>query len=311
MKILLTGGAGFVGFHLSRTLSDRGHEVFIADRAAAVQTPDRTHLVMQLENAESIAAAVQSVRPDCIIHLAAQSSVSASWKDPESTLETNIIGSVRLFQTMIRIVPDCRFVYIGSGEEYGTNCSEDQLFMETSECRPRNLYAVSKLSAGQILELLAVRHSARLVHLRPFNHFGPRQREGFVIADFCAQIARAEKGKAGRTIYTGNLAAKRDFLYVDDVVRAYCMVAEAENWPHPVYNISTGTCHAIQSILDFLVSQAKVSLQTEIDPARFRPVEVPVLCAANRLMAQDFGWQPEVSLEEGLLRNLNWWREQV
>ena len=134
---------------------------------------------------------------------------------------------------------------------------------------------------------------------------------GFVIADFCAQIARAEKSGGSRTIYTGNLAARRDFLYVEDVVRAYCMVAEAESWPHPVYNISTGTVHTIQSILDFLVSQAKVSLQTEIDPARFRPVEVPVLCAESCLMAQDFGWKPEFSLEEGLLRNLNWWREQV
>ena len=135
MKILLTGGAGFVGFHLSRALSARGHEVYIADRFAA-QDLDRTHLAVYLENAESIAAAVESVRPECIIHLAAQSSVSASWKDPESTLETNIIGSVRLFQTMIRIVPDCRFVFIGSGEEYGTNCSENQMFTEESECRP-------------------------------------------------------------------------------------------------------------------------------------------------------------------------------
>jgi GDP-4-dehydro-6-deoxy-D-mannose reductase len=310
MKILLTGGAGFVGYHLSRALSGRGHEVFIADRAA-VQDPGRTHLVMQLENAESITSVIQSVRPECIIHLAAQSSVSASWKDPESTLETNILGSVRLFQTMIRIVPDCRFVFIGSGEEYGTNCSEDRLFTEGSECRPANLYAVSKLSAGRILELLALRHSARLVHLRPFNHFGPRQREGFVIADFCAQIARSEKNQGGRTIYTGNLSAKRDFLYIDDVVRAYCLVAEAENWPHPVYNISTGTAHTIQSILDFLVSQAKVPLRTEIDPARFRPVEVPVLCAESRLMEQDFGWKPEFTIEDGLLKNLNWWREQV
>ena len=310
MKILLTGGAGFVGFHLSRALSVRGHEVFIADRFDPNRI-DRFHLALQLENSESIEAALQAVHPDCIIHLAAQSSVAVAWQQPEATLETNINGTVRLFQSMIRIVPDCRFVYIGSGEEYGTNCSEDRLFTEESECRPRNLYAVSKLSAGQILELLAARHGAKLVHLRPFNHFGPRQREGFVIADFCAQIARAECGKGSRTIFTGNLSARRDFLYVDDVVRAYCLIAEADRWPHPVYNISTGKTWSIQFILDCLLSLAKIPVRTEIDPARFRPIEVPVLCASSRLAGQDFGWHPEISLEEGLSRNLEWWRSRV
>ena len=310
MRILLTGGAGFVGFHLSGALAARGHEVFIADRFADREL-DRFHLPLQLEHPETIAAAVRAAMPQCIIHLAAQSSVSASWRDPDSTLETNINGSVRLFQTMVKIVPGCRFVFIGSGEEYGANCADSRLFDEGSECRPRNIYAVSKFSAGQILELLAAKYSVPLVHLRPFNHFGPHQREGFVISDFCAQIARAEKGKGSRTIYTGNLAARRDFLYVEDVVCAYCMIVEAEQWPHPVYNISTGNVYSIQYILDFLISQANVQLQTQIDPARFRPVEVPLLGANSLLMEQDFGWRPNHSLEDGLIKNLNWWREQV
>ena len=82
-------------------------------------------------------------------------------------------------------------------------------------------------------------------------------------------------------------------------------------WPHPVYNISTGNVYSIQYILDFLISQANVQLQTQIDPARFRPVEVPLLGANSLLMEQDFGWRPNHSLEDGLIKNLNWWREQV
>ena len=316
MKVLLTGGAGFAGRHLSAMLSARGHEVFIADRFDPASA-DASHLVLYLENEESIRTVLQTVKPDCIIHLAAQSSVAQSWKTPESTLEVNIIGSVRLLQVAAQLTPECRFVFIGSGEEYGVDCSEERPFTEESVCRPHNPYAVSKFAAGQMLELLALRYSMRFVHLRPFNHFGPFQREGFVVADFCAQVARAEAGSGSRgpdgewTIRVGNLEAKRDFLFVDDVMKAYCLMAEAEQYPHPVYNISTGTVHPVRYILDYLVSQAKVGIRVEIDPAKFRPVEVPALIASNELIYKDFGWRPETSLEDGLLKNLNWWRENV
>ena len=202
MKVLLTGGAGFAGRHLSAALTGRGYEVFIADRLDPASA-DATHLVLYLEDEANIRTVLQQVKPDCIIHLAAQSSVALSWKSPEGTLDTNILGSVRLMQAAVQLVPESKFVFIGSGEEYGVNCSEERPFTEDSVCQPRNPYAVSKFAAGQMLELLAERYSMRFVHLRPFNHFGPFQREGFVVADFCAQVARAEAG-SGCAERTGN-----------------------------------------------------------------------------------------------------------
>ena len=307
MKVLLAGGAGFVGHHLSAALSQRGHEVFIADRFER-ERADHTHLILYLEEPDSIQAVLRTVKPDCIFHLAAQSSVARSWQSPESTLETNVIGSVRLFQAAAGIVPESRFIFIGSGEEYGIHCSEDRPFTEETLCCPRNPYAVSKFSAGQILQLLAERYSMQFVHLRPFNHYGPFQREGFVVADFCAQIVRAEKNQGSRTLRVGNLAAKRDFLYVDDVVSAYCLLAEAENYPHAVYNISMGKAWPIQSILDNLISLSSVPLKVEVDAEKFRPVEVPVLTASHALIRQDFNWRPTIALETGLKKNLDWWR---
>lgn len=309
MKILLAGGGGFAGYHLSLALKKRGHEVFIADRFNS-DALDRTHLLLDLQKKSGIRSIFQAVKPDCTVHLAAQSSVALSWQEPDFTLETNVIGSVRLFQAAAETVPGSRFIFIGSGEEYGSGCTEENPFTEETVCRPRNPYAVSKFSAGQILALLAEKTGMRFVHLRPCNHFGPFQREGFAIADFCAQIARAEQGGCP-VISVGNLSAKRDFLYVDDVISAYCLMVEADSYPHSLYNIATGSVRTLRYILDYLTAQAKIPLKVESDPVKFRPVEIPVLTASCALIEKDFHWRPEIPLEVGLTRNLDWWRARI
>ena len=310
MKVLLVGGAGFVGTHLRKALTERGHEVFVADRCKNSQE-DKFYWNIDLEDRSSIETVLHEISPECIFHLAAQSSVSQSWKTPESTLKNNLFGTLNLFQATTALRSPCRFIFIGSGEEYGVDCSEENPFTETSPCAPRNPYAVSKLAAGQILGLLAAKAKIPMVHLRPFNHYGPNQREGFVIADFCAQIARAEQGIGSRILSVGNLAAKRDFLYIEDVISAYCRIAEAPEYPNQIYNISTGHIHSIQEILDTLRSISTISVEVQIDERKFRPVEVPVLVASSARIFKDFGWKANYSLRSGLEKTLNWWRKKV
>ena len=310
MKILLIGGGGFAGSHLREALRRRNHEVFIADLPAVAASAPGI-LPVDLTEPAGVESLLKQVLPDRVFLLAAVSSVALSWKNPDLAVRVNIQGTLNVFDAMGKTVPKARLIYIGSGEEYGTNCSEERPFTEADACNPGNPYAVTKFASGRMLELLAVKRGFDCVHLRPFNHFGPGQREGFVVADFCAQIARAEAGRNEPVMKVGNLAAKRDFLYVGDVVEAYCMIAEAEKCPHRVYNISTGKVRPIRAILDYLVSQAKVEIRVEVDPAKFRPVEVPALIASNELIRRDFGWSPKTTLEAGLLENLNWWRQNL
>lgn len=310
MKILLVGGGGFAGFHLKNHLERRGHEVFSADLPAVAASSPGMYPV-DLTDISSVGSVLKQVRPDRIFLLAAVSSVAVSWKNPDLAVDVNIRGPLNLFHVMEKTVPDARLIYIGSGEEYGNLCSEDHPFTEDMPCSPGNPYAVTKFASGRLLELLSVKRDFDFVHLRPFNHYGPFQREGFVVADFCAQIARAEAGISDPVMKVGNLSARRDFLYVEDVVEAYCMIAEAEKCPHTVYNISTGKVRPIRFILDHLVSLAKIGISVQVDPAQFRPVEVPALVASNELIRKDFGWSPKTTLEDGLLRNLNWWRETL
>ncbi len=306
-KILLVGGGGFVGGHLSAALIARGHCVAAADRPCAAAA-NSDILPLDLIDGASIRRVLEQVKPDVIFHLAAQSMVPLSWRDPVGTFDTNVTGSIRLFASAAEIVPCCRFIFIGSGEEYGIGCDREHPFEETMTCLPRNPYAVSKFSAGLILERLAERYGMDFVHLRPFNHFGPGQREGFVVADFSAQVARIEAGLQPPVIRIGCLEAQRDLSFVADVISAYVTVAEAEAHRHTVYNICSGIPRRIQEVLDRLLELSDVGIKTEIDPERYRRPENPVLFASNVRFAEEFGWRPQVSFEDGVARTLAFWR---
>ncbi|MBO4630899.1 MAG: NAD-dependent epimerase/dehydratase family protein, partial [Lentisphaeria bacterium] len=193
MRILLIGGGGFVGPHLKDFLMQRNHEVFTADLPQIVSAyPEMFSL--DLTDAANVESLLKQLHPDRVFLLAAISSVSQSWENPSLAVNVNILGALNVFNAMKKTVPDARLIYIGSGEEYGNSCSEEHPFTEDTNCSPCNPYAVTKFASGKLLELMSVKRNLDYVHLRPFNHFGPGQREGFVIADFCAQITRIESG---------------------------------------------------------------------------------------------------------------------
>lgn len=308
MKVLLIGG-GFVGTHLQQTLQKK-HDVCVADLpAVAATTPGMQPI--DIGDSETICRLFRKFMPTRIFLLAAISSVALSWKKPDLTISVNIIGTLNVLSAMREIVPNARLIYIGSEEEYGTRCSGEHPFSEETDCDPKNPYAVSKYASGLLLELLAVRDHLDIVHLRPCNHFGPGQKEGFVVSDFCSQIARIERGLTEPVIKVGCLDARRDFLFVKDVIDAYTKIAEADHLPNKVYNLSSGHAHAIQEVLDILLNLSVKKIQVEIDPQKFRPVDVPILVSTSQRTRQDLQWEPKYTLEEALHRTLNWWRDRI
>ena len=305
-KILLAGGGGFAGVHLAEALARHGHQVISTDRTASAPGI----LPLELGDEDSIRRVLAEVKPDVIFHLAAQSMVPLSWEKPVMTFDINVTGSIRLFTCAQEIVPEARFIFIGSGDEYGIGCDLDHPFTETTVCAPQNPYALSKYSAGLILEQLAARKRSDFIHLRPFNHFGPHQREGFVVSDFAAQIARIEAGKQAPMMHIGCLEAQRDFSFVTDIIAAYTIMAETENHRYSTYNICSGIPRKIQSVLDGLLACSTVKIKTETDPARFRIPENPVLYASHSRFSSEFGWKPEAAFEDGLARTLDYWRKK-
>jgi GDP-4-dehydro-6-deoxy-D-mannose reductase len=300
-----------VGVHLVRHLLSRGHEVFAGVHRTTAGLPKGAATVaLDLLDLYTLREALSKVRPQAVVHLAAQSKVATSWEQPAQTFAVNLLGTINLLEAVSDEVPDSRVLTVGSGEEYGLTAASGERLTEEHPCRPHNPYALSKFAMGQVALQLALRKKLRVVHVRPFNHFGPGQQEGYLVSDLAAQIARAEAGLQPPVITVGDLAPRRDFTYVQDVVEAYAGLVEREV-PNGVYNVCSGVARAVKEVVETLLSEARIPLQVVSDPTRFRLAEIQVFVGSAEKLKGLTGWQPQRGFLQGLRETLEWWREKV
>jgi GDP-4-dehydro-6-deoxy-D-mannose reductase len=314
LKALITGISGFVGSHLAEHLLDTTDwEV-----AGTVFGPygNIANLCGQLElypaelsRLDVMTFILEQARPDIIFHLAAQPLVSASRRDPWGTLETNIRMQLNVLEGVAQVKPDCRVLVVGSSEEYGLVSPQDLPVDEDTPLRPLSPYALSKVAQDLMGLQYHLTHKLYVVRVRPFNHIGPRQRVGFVAPDFASQIAAVEQDQQAPTIEVGNLAARRDFCDVRDVVRAYSLLI-TQGEPGQVYNIGAGQSHSIQELLDTLLTMSRVPIEVRQDPDLMRPSDMPdIVCDTTRIR-QLTGWQATIPFEQSLQDILHYWREE-
>jgi GDP-4-dehydro-6-deoxy-D-mannose reductase len=313
-RILITGFTGFVGGHLVEHCCMRYPEAEIFGlyhRTLPQQVSPPTQRVVPLKadilQADEVRQALAYARPDIIFHLAAQSSVAVSWADPIQTLQINALGALHLLEIVRQEHPTTRVLLVGSAEQYGSVLPHENPIHEEQPFKPGNSYAISKVTQDLYGYQYFVAHGLPIVRVRSFNHFGPRQADHFVIAGFARQIALVEAGRAEPIMMVGNLQAKRDFLPIEDVVEAYLAVAE-RGQTGEVYNVGSGKAHPIGTILDCLLSFAKRPIQVCQDPARMRPVDIPLLEAdISRILAHT-DWRPTKSFEVAIAETLDYWR---
>lgn len=301
MRVLVTGAAGFAGRHLVRALVRRGDAVFAGaleghapDAGADAELHAARWLVMDVTDASSLSAAVSASRPDAVIHLAAQSSVGASYDDAMGTWEANATGTLRLLHA---VGAAARVLFVSSAEVYGAVPAAQQPIREDRPLRPSNPYAASKAAAEMAAVAAALSGAADAVVARSFNHTGPGQDERFVLPAFARQLAAAEEGDG--VLRVGNLEARRDFLDVRDVVLAYLALID-HGVRGEAYNVASGSAVRLRDVLDEMIEIRGVPVRVEADPARMRPLDVPMLCGdSSRLRA--LGWEPRISLRETLV----------
>ncbi len=315
MKALITGISGFVGSYLAEYLLDNtdwevAGTVFgpyhnIVDLCGQMEL-----YPAELSRLDVVTFILEQARPDAIFHLAAQPLVSASRRDPWGTLETNIRMQLNILEGVARINPDCRVLVIGSSEEYGLISPEDLPIGEDTPLRPLSAYAISKVAQDLLGLQYHLTHNLHVVRVRPFNHIGPRQRIGFVAPDIASQIAAAEFGQSPPILEVGNLAARRDFSDVRDVVRAYVLLITSGE-PGQVYNVGSGEAHAIQELLESLLALSRIPIEVRQDPERMRPSEVPeIVCDATRIRERT-GWETTIPFAQSLQDILDYWREET
>ena len=308
-KILITGGTGFVGQHLLAALQNQTepkeiHLTSLHDhQIAGVQVH-----ALDLTKSEAVNDLIKTLQPDQIYHLASLAGVGESFRHPQEVISNNFNLTLNLLEAVRQFSPSSRMLLVSSAEIYQPN-REGKPIAEDNLIAPAHPYAASKAAQDLLGGTYAQSFGLDIVRARPFNHIGPGQRNGFVVADFASQIAALEKSDQESEIKVGNLLAARDFTDVDDMVRAYILLME-KGARGEVYNLGRGQAVAIQDILDQLLSLAKKKITVVVDQERLRPVDVPVIVADTHKIAA-LGWQAEIPLEETLARILQDWREKM
>lgn len=206
MKAMVVGAAGFVGPYLIDAIEDQLKCEIVATKLEheKVNIPKARIEDLDITNPLAIVSLLQREQPDYIFHLAAQSSVAYSWKNPVLTADINIKGTLNLLDAIRQLKNSPRVLIIGSGEEYGRINPDMVPIKEDTELRPGNIYAVTKACQNQMATIYAHAYGLNLVLVRAFNHFGPKQAPTFVAADFCKQVVQIEK----RTAASGNARGK-------------------------------------------------------------------------------------------------------
>jgi GDP-4-dehydro-6-deoxy-D-mannose reductase len=287
--ILVTGAQGFVGGHLLAQLGRRGLPVDV-----------------DVTDARAVARAVAATAPAAVVHLAALSSVGASWEDAGETWRVNTVGTVNVLEAVRVERPDTRVLVASTGEVYGR--AEQVPTPEDAPIAPVSPYAASKAAAELACEQ-ARRAGVDVVVARAFQHEGPGRDERFAIGSWAAQIARAEESGGG-TVRVGDLTARRDITDVRDVSHAYTLLLDPAV-SAGTYNVATGRTVEMREVLETLVGLAAVPLEVEPDPERMRPTELPVVCGDASRLRSATGWAPRIPLEQTLADTLEAARQEA
>jgi GDP-4-dehydro-6-deoxy-D-mannose reductase len=301
--VLVTGASGFAGSHLLDRLRGTGDIVGWSRSRPAREVGVRWQEV-DVRDGAAVRAAIRELRPDRVYHCAGVAHVSESWDSPTAPLAVNALGTHHLLDALRRHHRGCRVLVTGSATVYAASPSA---LTEGSPLRPDSPYGTSKLAQ----ELLALRAAAEdgldVVVARAFNHTGPRQTRAYMAPGVARQIASIEAGLSEPVIRVGNLDAERDLTDVRDVVAAYLALMDA-GVSGEVYNVASGTGHAVRDVVETLVDLSPVPVRIEVDPARVRPVDNPRLVGDSSKLRQLTGWSPTIPFEQMLLDLLNSWR---
>jgi GDP-4-dehydro-6-deoxy-D-mannose reductase len=279
MRALVTGGRGFVGVHLGRFLRECGDDVVSVD------------VEHDVADVPEMGRVVAEANPEVIYHLAAISHVGQSWDDPTAVLRVNVLGTAAVMAAARRHCRDARIVLVSSAEVYGEVAPSDLPLTEQSTVQPSSPYAASKLAA-EVVALQAFRgFDQPVVIVRAFNHVGPGQSSAFFVPAMAERLVAAHRD-GHRSVRVGNLAARRDFTDVRDVVRAYRLVAQ-HGVSGEVYNVASGVDRSMQEIADTLRELVDPAITFEIDPTLMRPSDIPVLRGDYSKLHATTSWEPE------------------
>lgn len=306
MKVLVTGGAGFIASHVAEAYAAAGHDVVVVDDLStgrAENLPAHIPLRQMDIRSEELIDLIAAEKPDVVNHHAAQISVNVSVREPRLDADINVVGSLNVIHACLRVGVK-KLIYISSG---GAAVGEPRYLPvdEAHPVDPLSPYGVSKHTVEHYLFLYRQMSGLDYTILRYPNVYGPRQDplgEAGVVAIFIGQMMRDEP-----TRINGKGEQERDFVHVSDLARANVLALGAA--PATMYNTGTGIGTSVNQIWETLAKVMGYRRQAVHGPAL--PGEVYRIFLDSKLVERDLAWRPQISLEDGLRQTADWFRNRM
>ena len=302
-SVLVTGGAGFIGSELVRQLSDLKSKVIVFDNYSSGRKqylhsiPNVVQIKGDITNLNQVSKVTKNI--DYIINLAALPFIPDSYYYPNEFFQVNTEGTINLVTSIFKSKKLKRFVHISTSEVYGT--AQFSPMDESHLTLPQSTYAASKLAGERVVFTLHKEHDFPAVIIRPFNSYGPRITQPYIIPEIISQILNGK-----RKIKLGNVNSSRDFTYVSDTARGMILALVSDKALGQTINLGSNNSYKIKNLVQLIGKLTKNKIIIELDKKRFRPFDVQKLVCDNRNAKKLLGWKPKISIDDGLLRTIDW-----
>jgi len=305
-KVMITGAAGFIGGFLAKYCSEAGCMVLGLGRSEATDPwSSGSFKRCDVRDYDRLLHLVSSFRPDRIFHMAAQSDLAISLEHPLETIETNVGGTVNLFESVRAAGVSPAIVVACSSAEYGAVESKDLPVKEDHALQPLHPYGVSKVAQDLLAAQYFYNYSISSVRIRIFNTTGPGK-TGDLCADLTKRAIEIEMGLRPPVLLVGNMT-QRALVDVRDLVRGLWLSAEFCE-PGEVYNLGGNTIYSVQEVIDCIQRRLKTSFSVEQKRELQRGCDEKVIAGDTSKFRARTGWTPQIELEETIQDMLNWWR---
>lgn len=312
MKSLVTGYGGFIGGHLVELLLAKGEELlctfFRPTTEMSLHIPGSKVLECDIRNKNLVFSLLQDFKPHRIYHLAAQSYPTSSWDDPWYTIETNVIGTINIFEGLRNLSLNCMVLNACSSAQYGYVTEDEVPICESHSFKPLHPYGISKVAQEMLAYQYYKNFNIKTISVRIYNTTGPRKVND-VCSDLTRRIVEIEKGiNPTNELRVGTLKTRRSIIDVRDTIRAFPLALDKATVGE-TYNLSGEKVYSIQEIVDILRNIVEVDFTVKQDPKLMRPTDEPIIYGDSAKFTQETGWKPEIPLRNTLLDMLDYWRK--
>jgi len=310
VKSLITGAAGFMGPFLRDHCLKNGSSVLGLDIAEPREPwTSGTFEHCDVRDYDHFKSLIATFKPDRVFHLAAQSYPTVSLQKPRETVESNLCGTVNLYEALRELGIKPMVVMACSSAEYGFVDAKDVPVKETHPLRPLHPYGVSKVGQDLMASQYFVNYKFATVRIRIFNTTGPGKL-GDVCSDLTKRAVELELGINQRFLRVGNTTTRRAIGDVRDLIRALWISAERCELGE-VYNVGAEYIYSIEEVIEAIRGQVKVPFEVQQDPALMRPSDEPVIAGDTTKFRSRCDWKPEIPLSTTISDMLAWWRNHL